>query len=164
VLIVCKDGTYRIIGPEEKVLIPGKILYLKVFDPEEGQRFTVVYRDSKRIGWAKKVHIKAFIKDREYELIKDKKGKVDMLIEGDCRETLHLDFVPAKRQRVHEARFDLSILDFVGTAARGRRLAPKPVARLRKLRKSEIEAESGKQTEVEQEDAGNDQPSLFDEE
>lgn len=161
VLIISKDGSYRIIGPEDKVLIPGKILYLNVFDPEEGVRFTVIYRDSNRVAWAKKVHIRAFIKDREYELVKDKKGKVDMLLEGDSQDTLNLDFVPAKRQRVHNARFDLSILDFVGTTARGRRLSPKPVARLRKLRKSELEAEAEAQAAAEPEEQNNDQPSLF---
>ena len=75
VLIITRDGAYRIIGAEDKVLIPGKVAYLDVFDPEEGIRFTVVYRDKNRIAWAKKMHIRAFIRDREYELIKGKEGQ-----------------------------------------------------------------------------------------
>ena len=44
ILLVSRDGSYRIIGPEDKVLIP-KVIYCKVFDPEQGAAFTVVYRD-----------------------------------------------------------------------------------------------------------------------
>ncbi len=160
VLIITRDGVYRIIGAEDKVLIPGKVAYLDVFDPEEGVRFTVVYRDKNRIAWAKKIHIRAFIRDREYELIKGKVGRLDLLLPGDAEDIIQVAFVPAKRQRVHEANFDLSILDFVGATARGRRVAPKPVAKLRKLRKGELEElQAAKQEEIDE--GTDDQPSLF---
>ncbi len=161
VLVISKDGSYRIIGPEEKFLIPGKVIYLDVFDPEEGAHFTVVYRDNGRIAWAKKIHIRAFIHNREYELIKGKEGKVDLLLPGGSDDTIHMDFVPAKRQRVREARFDLSILEEVGASARGRRLAPKPVLKLRKMRQSELEAEVSETVEQPTEDTQTDQRSLF---
>ncbi len=161
VLVISKDGSYRIIGPEEKFLIPGKVIYLDIFDPEEGAHFTVVYRDSGRIAWAKKIHIRAFIHNREYELIKGKEGKVDLLLPGGSDDTIHMDFVPAKRQRVREARFDLSILDEVGASARGRRLAPKPVLKLRKMRQSELEVEVSESEEQPTEDSQTDQRSLF---
>jgi hypothetical protein len=44
-----------------------------------------------------------------------------------------MQFVPAKRQRVRAARFDLSKLEPTGVTARGVRLASKPVARLKLL-------------------------------
>jgi topoisomerase-4 subunit A len=134
VLLVSRDGSFRIIAPEDKVLIPAPVIHAQVFDPEEGAPFTVVYRDGKKIAWAKKVHIKSFIRDREYELIRDRDGRVDLLVPGDCTDTVHVDFVPAKRQRVHEADFDLAVLEFTGVTARGRRVAPKPVAKVRRVR------------------------------
>lgn len=134
ILLVSRDGSFRIIAPEDKVLIPAPVIHAQVFDPEQGAAFTVVYRDKDRIAWAKKVHIRAFIRDREYELVKDKEGRVDYLIPGDCNDTIHVDFAPAKRQRVHEAEFDLSVLDVTGVTARGRRVAPKPVSKLRRIR------------------------------
>jgi len=94
ILIVCRDGTFRIIAPEEKVLIAEKVLHVSVFDQEEGHEFTVVYRDSNRVAFAKKVHVKAFIRDREYELIKGRKGRIDMLLPGDADLSVRLDFVP----------------------------------------------------------------------
>lgn len=160
ILLISKDGGYRIISPEEKVLIEGKLIHVQIFDPDEGQGFTVVYRDSQRIAWAKKIHLRAFTRDREYELIKGKQGRIDMLLPEDASEILHLDFVPAKRQRVHEARFDLGILETVGASARGRRLAPKPVRKLRKLKASELSQEKIEKTDK---DPKFQQPSLFDE-
>jgi hypothetical protein len=35
---------------------------------------------------------------------------------------------------VHEADFDLSILEPIGVTARGRRLAPKPAAKVKRIR------------------------------
>jgi topoisomerase-4 subunit A len=136
VLLISRDGSFRIIGAEEKILIPEKVIYADIFDQEGGAAFTVVYRDAKKIAWAKKVHIKAFIRDREYELIKGKNGRIDHLILGDCNDTIHVDFVPMKRQRVHEAEFDLSVLELIGVTARGRRVAPKPVAKVKRIREN----------------------------
>jgi hypothetical protein len=42
-----------------------------------------------------------------------------------------------KRQRVHEAEFDLSILEQTGVTARGRRLAPKPASKVRRIKTDE---------------------------
>ena len=116
------------------MLIPDPVIHAEVFDQENGAAFTVVYRDKKKIAWGKKIHIKAFIRDREYELIKGKEGRVDYLIPGNCDDIIHVDYVPMKRQRVHEAEFDLSILEPTGVTARGRRLAPKPASRVRRIR------------------------------
>lgn len=133
-LIICKDGTFRIVGPDAKMLIPGKVLYFDLFDQEKGAKFTVIYRDKGKIAYAKKIHIKKFIRDREYELVKGKKGKLDFLIDGHVDNPLHLKFTPAKRQRVTETTFNLSELDVIGVTARGSRLAPKPVSRIRVMK------------------------------
>jgi topoisomerase IV subunit A len=130
VLFISKDGSYRIVGAEEKVLIPGKVIYWDALDLENGIKFTVVYRDGKNIAWAKKVHIHKFIKDREYELIKDKKGKIDLLLQGDVNSTITVHFSPAKRQRVTKAEFCLQELEFTASSSKGRRVAPKSVSRI----------------------------------
>lgn len=130
VLAISNDGTFRVLTPQDKVLLPKKVLYLEVFDPEQGIEFTVIYRDTKKMAYAKKIHIHKFIRNKEYRLIKDKAGKVDMLLEGHVDATLKLDFVPAPRQKVKKLAFDLSELEVTSVAARGVRLAPKPVAKV----------------------------------
>ncbi len=135
-LVICKDGSFRVIGPDAKILIPSKVAYLDIFDQENGKAFTVLYRTKDKVAYAKKIHIQKFIRDREYELIKGKKGKIDQLLPIEIKDTVQLNFVPAKYQRVKEGFFDLSELEVIGVTARGRRMASKPVSKLRVVKPS----------------------------
>ena len=133
VLGIAKDGTYRIMNAPEKVLFTGPMIYAELFDPEQGTEFIVVYRDKKKMAFAKKIKIEKFIRNREYRLIKDKGGRVDLLLGPDELGTVHMDFVPAKRQRLKEADFDLAALEWTSPTARGVRMAPKPVGKVKFL-------------------------------
>jgi len=130
ILGIASDGSYRVMTAPEKVLFTGRLLYCEIFDPEEGAEFTVVYRDKQRMSFGKRIKILKFIRNKEYALIKDKAGKVDLLLGGDEGGELTMHFVPAKRQRVKTARYDLAELAPTSPTARGARLAPKPVARV----------------------------------
>jgi pyruvate/2-oxoglutarate dehydrogenase complex dihydrolipoamide acyltransferase (E2) component len=115
----------------EKVFFTGPMIYAEIFDPDVGVEFTVVYRDKKRIAYAKKIKIDKFIRNREYRLIKDKGGRIDLLLPVGQTGTVHMDFVPAKRQRLKKADFDLESLELTSASARGARMAPKPVAKMK---------------------------------
>jgi topoisomerase-4 subunit A len=130
ILAISDDGSYRVTPPPEKLLIPGKLLWCGVFDPEAGAEFTVVYRDRRRNAFGKRVQIGSFIRGKEYELIRGREGRIDLLLPGAAQGTLRMRFVPALRQRVAEARFDLASLPRMGSTTRGVRLAPKPVAKI----------------------------------
>jgi topoisomerase-4 subunit A len=146
-LVICKDGTFRIIGPEAKMLIPGKVVYFDLFDQESGKEFTVIYRDKGRMAYAKKIHIKRFIRDREYELIKGKLGKLDHLIQGHVDFDVHLIFVPTKRQRVRETTFALADLNPISVTARGSRMASKPISKMKLIRQNGPDGNSNKSNE-----------------
>ncbi len=133
ILVISRDGGYRIIAPPEKFLVPSPAIYCDVFSPEAGAAFTVVYRDRKRTCYAKQVHIKKFIREKEYELIPGREGQIDLLLPGTAEGRVHLTFAKAPRQRLKEAEFDLATLEPTGASARGRRIAPKPVARVKLL-------------------------------
>ena len=133
VLGIADDGGYRVMTPPEKQLFTGRLLYCDVFDPEKGAEFTVVYRDAKRIPFAKRVRIERFIRNKEYALIKDKAGKIDLLLPGAPGGKAWLKFAPAKRQRVKETTFDLGSLELTSVTARGVRVAPKPVSQVKWL-------------------------------
>ena len=134
VLAISDDGTYRIFGPEEKILLPGKVMHLEPFDPEKGEEFTVVYRDKFKIAYGKRVHILKFIKGREYRLIKDRGGKLLMLIQDEDPGEVHMTFVRKPRQRVNEGTFDLSALRPTGVASKGNRLSPKQISRIKRIK------------------------------
>ncbi|MBW2400716.1 MAG: hypothetical protein JRG80_15790, partial [Deltaproteobacteria bacterium] len=76
-------------------------------------------------------HVHKFIRNREYRLVKEKAGKVDLLLTKGEGGTLMLDYVRAPRQRIRSGKFDLAKLVPMGVSARGVRLAPKPVSKLR---------------------------------
>jgi len=131
VLAIADDGSYRIMQKPEKQYFTGKLVYADVFKEDEGVELTVVYRDKKRIPFGKLIRIERFIRNREYTLIKDKEGRLDLLLPAGQTGKLHMDFVPAKRQRVKSADFDLAELTLTSPTARGVRLAPKPVSKLK---------------------------------
>ncbi|MCZ6782944.1 MAG: DNA topoisomerase IV subunit A [Proteobacteria bacterium] len=133
VLGVADDGTYRVMTPSEKHLFSGRLLYCAPFDPESGAEFTVVYRDKARTAYAKRIRIEKFIRNREYTLIKDRAGRIDLLLPEGETGRVKLVFAPAKRQRKSDSVFDLSTLEPTGVAARGTRLASKPVRRVKLL-------------------------------
>ena len=136
ILVVCRDGTYRVVGAVEKMLIPGKIVHCARFDEKKGAPITVIYRDKKKICYAKKCTIERYIREKEYELIKGREGKVDLFFTGHEGCELYLEFVPKKGQRVHDLTVSLDDVPVQGPSARGKRLAAKPVAKVMRLRGS----------------------------
>jgi len=135
VLAISDDGSFRVMPPIEKVLFTGRLLYCDLFDPERGYELVVVYRDRAKIPYAKRVHVLKFIRSKEYQLIKDKGGKVDLLLPLSQGKpgSVSLKFAPAPRQRIKAAKFDLGTLEPTSVTARGTRLAAKPVSRIQLL-------------------------------
>ncbi len=131
ILVVSSDGIYRIIDPPEKFFAGKRVFAIERFDKDTGVILTYVYRDPQKIAWAKKIHIQGFIKDKEYELIKGRKGKIQRLFVGEPEYLVYMRFVPMKRQRKHEDWFNLGDMDFCGLASRGSKMAAKPVQRFK---------------------------------
>ncbi len=127
ILAVSADGIYRVFAPEDKVFVGQDAPLIVRWDDDNGIVMTVLYRDSKRLAWAKKVHVTGFIKDREYRLFKDEKGRLDRVILGESDQRAHVIYTPAPRQRRKDDWFDLAELDFSGLAARGKKIGMKPV-------------------------------------
>ncbi|MEM6456602.1 MAG: DNA topoisomerase IV subunit A [Acidobacteriota bacterium] len=134
-LIVMPDATYRVVRPSDKLYLGPKVLGIVPFDDETGQVITLLYRDADRCAWAKRVHVTGFIRDKEYSLIRDPKGRLDRLWIGEPDKTeVRMLFVPSTRMRKKQDVYDLRDLPAVGLGARGKRMSTKPVASL-KVRK-----------------------------
>jgi len=161
VLGIAKDGTYRIMNAPEKVLFTGPMIYGELFDPEVGVEFIVCYRDKKKMAFAKKIKLEKFIRNREYRFIKDKGGRIDLLLPADQLGTVHMDFVPAKRQRLKEADFDLAELEWTSPNARGVRMAPKPVGKVKLIPVEVKQAKGGKGAAKKAAKKAGDQGDLF---
>jgi topoisomerase-4 subunit A len=133
ILVVTSDGTYRVMAPADKVLLPGRLLMCEVFDKDKGADLLLVYRDENRVAWGKRVHVAGFITDKTYDLVRGSSHGIDALSDGKKNEKLRLRFVPAKRQRLKEIVVDTRRIRPCGLAARGTLLHSKPVASVRVL-------------------------------
>ena len=129
ILVVTGDGTYRVIAPPEKDYFP-KALWIAPFDDEQGMVMTYLYRDLDKYAWCKKIHITGFIKDKEYELIKGKKGKIERFWPGEVEHRVVVRYFPGKRIRKLEDVYDLAEIDFCGLGSRGTKISAKPVKTL----------------------------------
>lgn len=130
ILAICSDGSFRVMPPVERQLLPAQVLYLEVFDPEAGAEFVVVYRDKDKIAYGKRVLIHKFIRNKEYLLIKDKAGRIDFLSDEENPGRLTLTFSKSARMRQKTADFDLSTLSQTAITARGTRLATKAIVKI----------------------------------
>jgi len=130
ILAVSSDGSYRIMAPPEKILLPAKLLYCAVFDQENGAEFTIIYLDENRVAWGKKVKIDKFITDKVYNLFKETAKGMMYFSQKRIPDKIKLCFVPAKRQKINEAYYDLAELGYSSNASRGTRLHVKQVRRI----------------------------------
>ena len=142
ILGIASDGSFRIMTPPEKILFTGRLIHCATFDPGRGAEFTVVYRDNAKLLYGKRTQIDKFIRNREYQLIKDKAGKIDLLLTPDEAGVVTFEFAPAPRQRVKAGKFDLAKLEKTGTNARGVRLASKPVKRVKSTGRGSAKAKA----------------------
>jgi topoisomerase-4 subunit A len=135
ILIVTNDGTFRIIGPVEKLFLPGDILYCRIFNPKRGARFTLAYRDNQDIAWGKRVVIEKFIKDKMYSLFPESKRGIIYFTEKRHADLIQLNFIRSKRQKLKKAEYDLDTLGKSSFASRGTRLHAKPVESIEVLKR-----------------------------
>jgi topoisomerase-4 subunit A len=133
ILIVTKDGKFRVIGPEEKFLIQEKIVYLGLFDQDNGHKFTLVYHNKDKIAFGKKIHIQKFVRDREYSFVPED-SKFDYIWNGEQNGMVILEYMPKRGQRIAEGKFKLVDLDFMGLNARGTKMSPKQIQKVKYLK------------------------------
>ena len=131
VLAISDTGSFRVMSPQAKVLL-GKVLYLEVFNPDKGVVFSLVYRDGKKFAFAKKIHIHKFVRNREYKLIADKEGRIEYLSNNEAKPgVVQLSYAPSGRGRVQQITFKLKELELTSVSAKGTKLAPNPVTKLK---------------------------------
>lgn len=130
ILTVTADGTYRITAPPDKLWMPGPLLYASVFDPKKGVGLSLVYKDGAGVPWGKKVRIERFITNKVYSLVKEGSQGIEFLTDRKAPGQVVLHMVPAKRQKVKSVTVNLNSVPPCGLAARGTKLAAKPLQKV----------------------------------
>ena len=144
ILTVTADGAYRITAPPGKLWMPGPLLYAAVFDPKKGVGLTLVSR-LRGVPWGKKVRIERYITNKVYPLAKEGSQGIEFLTDRKSPGSVVLHMVPKKRQKVRSVTVNLNSVPPCGLAARGTKLASKPLSGVEPVPEKEKPAAAGRQ-------------------
>ncbi len=133
VLIICADGTYRVTAPVPRLWIEAPILHCARLPADQEASFVVVYRDPRRLAWAKRVRVPKFVKQVEGRIVPGRRTEIDLLVLEEPPGRVLLEFEPAKWRRVNEGRYNLNDLPASAPSDPGVRLSPKPVVRVARV-------------------------------
>ncbi len=133
-LLMFKDGTYRVINIPEKLYAEQdgvKLVYLGIADKQTP--ITVIFKDPKNhLCYAKRFIIKAFILDRTYRYFEQ-----GMTLEFLCarpKVTVLLKLIPRPNQRIGKVEVPLDKLLIKGVSSAGNRLCSREVKKVEFLR------------------------------
>ena len=140
VILVWKDGRYKMMPPPDKVFVDKDLLYSAKFDRD---RVMTVLFTADQATYVKKFQFGGAIQNKEYSLIPEK-GKILILEEGEP-EKIYLKFKPAKGQRVHQMEVEVKPLEIRGAKTWGNQVSFKAIesASVKKPREWDENASSG---------------------
>jgi len=124
ILIIYKDGKYKIVKVAEKIFVGNNILHIAVFKKnDERTIYNVVYRDGKggTYFW-KRFFITGIARDKEYDLTQGKNGSRVVYFSANPNgeaETVRVQLKPAAHLKKDDYTMDFSVLAIKSRSARG---------------------------------------------
>ena len=123
-LLVFKDGRYKVIELSEKLFVGQDLIFAGA--PDRDRVFTVAY-STKEATWMKRITFGGTILNKEYQLCPEPKSKI-LLFEPDTPEQVYIRYKPAPYQRVTQQTAKPSELALKPAKARGNQVSIKDVA------------------------------------
>ena len=131
-LIVHKDGRYRVVRVPEKLFVGKDVLAIEKVDDRVVYNLVYSSGDS-QICYAKRFQVQQFILDREYRLFTRVKGAKILHLSQGPGVMLEAHYVPAPRLRKSRELLMFDTLAIKGIQARGNRVSTKPVQKVRQV-------------------------------
>lgn len=122
-LLVFRDGHYKVVELEEKLFVGPDLVYCGI--PERDKVFTVAY-STRDASFLKRVNFGGFILNKEYELAPPK-SKILYFEEG-TPDTLYIRYKPAPHQKINQQTCKPGELEVKGAKTKGRQLSIKAVS------------------------------------
>ncbi|MBL9139472.1 MAG: DNA topoisomerase IV subunit A, partial [Verrucomicrobiales bacterium] len=123
-LLVFKDGRYKVIELPEKLFVGQDLIFCGA--PDRDRIFTMAYA-TREATWIKRFTFGGTILDKEYQLCPDPKSKV-LFFEADTPEQVYIKYKPAPYQRVSQQTAKPAELAVKNAKARGNQVSIKDVA------------------------------------
>lgn len=126
-LVVWKDGRYKMIPPTDKFFVDKDFLLCRIFSRDP--LFTVVYTEPLYgFSYIKRFKFNGCIQNREYTLAP--KGSKIRIFEEGTPEMLWVKYKPSKGQRIHQQTFQPKDVLEKGVGAKGVQMTSKDIERI----------------------------------
>lgn len=124
ILLVFKDGRYRVVELPEKLFVGQDLIHCGT--PERDRVFTMAY-STREATWIKRFAFGGTILDKEYQLCPEPKARI-LFFEPDTPEKVFIKYKPAPYQRVSQQTARPKELAVKNAKARGNQVSIKDVA------------------------------------
>lgn len=148
IIVIGKDGKYRITKVSDKAFFGKNLLYVGVFNRnDERTIYNVIYRDgTSAVSFAKRFAITSVTRDKEYDITQGKPGSTILWFSANHNgeaETVRVFFRPRLKLKKSTGEFDFSSLAIKGKLSRGNLVSKNPIQRIM-LKSKGISTISGK--------------------
>jgi len=149
IIVIGKDGKYRITKVTDKAFFGKNLLYVGVFDRNDTRTiYNIVYRDgNSAISYAKRFNVTSITRDKEYDITQGKPGSTILWFSANHNgeaETVKIFFRPRPKLKKSTGEFDFSTLAIKGKSSRGNLVSKNPIQRIM-LKSKGVSTISGKE-------------------
>ncbi|MBQ6287021.1 MAG: DNA gyrase/topoisomerase IV subunit A [Bacteroidales bacterium] len=135
ILVIAKDGKYRITKVTDKAFFWKDLLYVGVFNRgDERTIYNVIYRDGKTsVSYAKRFAITSVTRDKDYDITTGKEGSRILWFTANSNgeaETVKIYLRPRPKLKKTQIEYDFSTLGIKGKTSRGNLVSKFPVSKI----------------------------------
>ena len=135
IIVIQKDGKYKVTKVSEKAFFGKDILYVGLFDRNDQRTiYNVIYREGKTsLSYAKRFAVTSITRDKEYDITQGTPGSTILWFtvnhNGEA-ETVRINFRPRPKLKKTTDEYDFSELGIKGRAARGNLVSKNPIQKI----------------------------------
>lgn len=135
VIVIGKDGKYRITKVTDKAFFWKDLLYVGVFNRGDSRTiYNVIYREGKSsVSYAKRFAITSVTRDKDYDITTGEEGSKILWFtvnhNGEA-ESVRIYLRPRPKLKKTQFEYDFSTLAIKGKASRGNLVSKNPIARI----------------------------------
>ena len=135
IIVIGKDGKYRITKVTDKAFFWKDLLYVGVFNRGDSRTiYNVIYREGKSsVSYAKRFAITSVTRDKDYDITTGEEGSKILWFtvnhNGEA-ESVRIYLRPRPKLKKTQFEYDFSTLAIKGKASRGNLVSKNPIARI----------------------------------
>ena len=135
ILVIAKDGKYRITKVTDKAFFWKDLIYVGVFNRGDNRTiYNVIYRDGKSsLSYAKRFAVTSVTRDKDYDITTGAEGSRILWFtvnhNGEA-ETVRIYLRPRPKLKKTQIEYDFSTLAIKGKTSRGNLVSKNPISRI----------------------------------